>query len=87
MLSFSAVLLIVIAILALTKFSSSQPVADANSTGSDESFLDNFSLKTYRPMLRLVSQMDRRFLESAHGSKFRSRPPPHSTAVAAWLSP
>ncbi len=66
-LSLAAVLLLVIAILCLTKFSSSQPAAAANSYGSDASFLENFSLKTYRPMLRLASQMDRRFLESTHG--------------------
>src|SRR5580658_7374373 len=36
--------------------------------GSDVSFLDNFSLGAYRPMLRLASQMDRKFLSSAHGT-------------------
>jgi hypothetical protein len=35
--------------------------------GTDASFLDNFSLGTYRPMLRLAGQMDRKFLSSAHG--------------------
>jgi hypothetical protein len=35
--------------------------------GTDASFLDHFSLGTYRPMLRLATQMDRKFLSSAHG--------------------
>lgn len=35
--------------------------------GTDTSFLENFSLGAYRPMLRLASQMDRRFVSSAHG--------------------
>lgn len=35
--------------------------------GTDASFLENFSLGAYRPMLRLATQMDRRFLSSAHG--------------------
>lgn len=68
-LSLAAVLLLVIAIVALTKFSSSQPAAITNSYASDASFLDNFSLKTYRPMLRLASQMDRRYLESTRNPK------------------
>jgi hypothetical protein len=67
--SLVAVLLLVIAIVGLTKFSSTQPAAAKNSYGSDASFLEDFSLRTYRPMLRLSSQMDRRFLNSAHGPK------------------
>jgi hypothetical protein len=35
--------------------------------GTDSSFLENFSLGVYQPMLRLAGQMDRRFLESVHG--------------------
>jgi hypothetical protein len=69
-LSLVAVLLLVAAIIAMTKFSSSQPAAATrNSYASDASFLDNFSPKTYRPMLRLASQMDRNYLNSAHGTK------------------
>jgi hypothetical protein len=67
-LSLAAVLLLVIAIVCLTRFSTSPAVAK-NSYGSDASFLENFSLKTYRPMLRLASQMDRRFLDAAHSSQ------------------
>jgi hypothetical protein len=65
-LSLAAVLLLIVAIVGLTRFSSSQPAADKNSYASDASFLEAFSMKTYRPMLRLASQMDRRYLESAH---------------------
>ncbi len=35
--------------------------------GTDASFLENFSLGAYRPMLRLASQMDRKYLKSVHG--------------------
>ena len=37
------------------------------SPGTDSSFLENFSLGVYRPMLRLAGQMDRNFIHSAHG--------------------
>jgi hypothetical protein len=70
-LSLAAVLLMILAIVCLTRFSSCQPVAK-NSYASDANFLENFSLKTYLPMLRLASQMDRRFLESAHSPQLAS---------------
>jgi len=69
--SLVAVLLLVVAIVALTRLSSSQPPAQS-SCASDASFLENFSMKTYRPMLRLASQMDRRYLKAAHGPKLAS---------------
>lgn len=68
-LSLAAVLLLVFAIVGLTKFSSNLPASARNSYGSDASFLENFSMKPYQPMLRLASQMDRGFLNSAHGPK------------------
>jgi len=44
------------------------PKADATRStyGSDASFVESFSLATYKPMLRLASQMDRRFVAAAH---------------------
>jgi len=65
--SLSIVLLLIAAVALLTCFSprSADPAA---SYGSDVSFLDNFSLGVYRPMVRLASQMDRKFLSSAHGN-------------------
>ncbi len=35
--------------------------------GTDASFLENFSVGLYQPMLRLAGQMDRKFITSAHG--------------------
>jgi hypothetical protein len=60
------VFLLVAAVGLMTRYA---PKADAPgiSYGSDVSFLDNFSLSAYRPMLRLASQMDRKFLSAAHG--------------------
>jgi hypothetical protein len=68
-LSLAVVVLLVIGIVALTRFSSSQPATAPNSYGSDATFLENFSPETYRPMLRLASKMDRRYLTAAHGAK------------------
>lgn len=66
--SLITVISLVVAVAVLTRFA---PKADPiNSTyGSDASFLDNFSLMKYRPMLRLATQMDRRYLTSAHSDK------------------
>jgi hypothetical protein len=60
------VLLLVAAVAVMARYS---PKAEdpAAFYGSDVSFLENFSLGAYRPMLRLASQMDRKFLSSAHG--------------------
>jgi hypothetical protein len=60
------VVLLVAAVALMTRYS---PKADAPGVcyGSDVSFLDSFSLGAYRPMLRLASQMDRKFLSSVHG--------------------
>jgi hypothetical protein len=62
----SIVLLLVTAVAMLTRFApeSERP---ASFYGSDISFLENYSLAQYRPMLRLASQMDRKFLVLAHG--------------------
>ena len=69
--SLSIIFLLSAAVGLLTFFA---PKADAAGDfhGTDASFLENFSLKTYRPMLRLASQMDRRFLESAHSPQLAS---------------
>jgi hypothetical protein len=71
-LSLAAVLLLIIAIVCLTRFSSSSMVDTPNSYASDATFLETFSLKSYKPMLRLASQMDRRFLNSAHSPQLAS---------------
>jgi len=62
----SVIVLLIAAVPLLTCFSAKSEGAAAF-YGSDVSFLDNFSLGAYRPMLRLASQMDRKFLSSAHG--------------------
>jgi hypothetical protein len=64
--SLIAVLLLVTAVAALTRFAP-KPDFIASTYGSDASFLDGFSVQTYRPMLRLATQMDRRYLTKAHG--------------------
>ena len=64
--SLIVVLLLVVAVAALTRFAP-KPAAVAGSYGSDASFLENFSLQTYRPMMRLATQLDRRYLTTAHG--------------------
>lgn len=66
--SLSIVFLLIAAVPLLTYFSPRSESQGA-SYGSDVSFLDNFSLSVYRPMVRLASQMDRKFLSSAHGNK------------------
>jgi len=62
----SLVLLLVAAVALMTRFApeSERPTSFY---GSDIAFLEGFSLSPYRPMLRLASQMDRKFLISAHG--------------------
>jgi len=64
-LSLLVVLLMVTAVFVLALF---YPKADATrrTYGSDASFVESFSLATYKPMLRLASQMDRRFVAAAH---------------------
>jgi hypothetical protein len=64
--SLSIVFLLITAVGALSLFSPGQDTP-ASSYGSDVSFLESFSPGVYRPMLRLASQMDRKFLTSAHG--------------------
>jgi hypothetical protein len=69
--SLSIIFLLIAAVALLTCCSprSDRPVS---SYGSDISFLDSLSPGKYLPMVRLASQMDRRFLSSAHGNKLAS---------------
>lgn len=60
----SIVVLLAAAVVLLTCFAPRDNAAGY--LGTDSSFLENFSLGAYRPMLRLASQMDRRFLSAAH---------------------
>lgn len=65
--SLSIVLLLIAAVPLLTRFSTgSESVAECYA--SELSFLESFSLRSYRPMLRLASQMDRNFLAKAHSA-------------------
>jgi hypothetical protein len=64
--SLSIILLLTVAVGLLTRFAP-RPDASEGSYGTDASFLDNFSMGTYKPMLRLATQMDRKFVHSAHG--------------------
>jgi hypothetical protein len=59
--------LLIVAVGLLTR-QSPQSESPVSCYGSDSSFLDNFSLRTYQPMLRLAGQMDQKFLTSAHGA-------------------
>lgn len=61
----SIVVLLAVAVALLTCFTPRD--ASVGYAGTDSSFLENFSLGAYRPMLRLASQMDRKFLTAAHG--------------------
>jgi hypothetical protein len=63
--SLSIIFLLTVAVGLLTFFAP-KPNGD-DFFGTDASFLQNFSLGTYRPMLRLATQMDRKFLSSVHG--------------------
>jgi hypothetical protein len=65
--SLSVVLLLIAAVSLLTRFSSNSD-SPAECYASDLTFLENFSLSSYRPMLRMASQADRNFLVSAHGA-------------------
>lgn len=62
------VLLLIAAVGLLTRFA---PQSDSTVTcyGSDSFFLENFSLTSYKPMLRLASQLDRKFIVGAHSEK------------------
>jgi hypothetical protein len=61
----SIVVLLTVAVALLTCFTPRD--ASVGYPGTDSSFLENFSLGAYRPMVRLASQMDRKFLSTAHG--------------------
>jgi hypothetical protein len=62
----SIVLLLVGAVGLLTRFA---PDSERTTPfyASEVTFLESFSISRYRPMLRLASQMDKKFLNSAHG--------------------
>lgn len=63
--SLSIICLLTLAVGLLTYFAPRDGSVDF--FGTDSSFLDHFSLAAYRPMLRLATQMDRKFLVAAHG--------------------
>jgi hypothetical protein len=69
--SLTLVVLLIVAVGLLTRFSP-QSEGVVATYGSDASFIDNFSLRTYRPMLRLASQIDKEFLVRAHGKDLAS---------------
>lgn len=60
------VVLLTVAVALLTCFAPSEGYKTFSAI-TDSSFLENFSLGVYRPMLRLAGQMDRKFLTAAHG--------------------
>ena len=60
------VVLLATAVALLTCFAPSEAQSRFRA-GTDASFLENFSVAVYQPMLRLAGQMDRRFITSAHG--------------------
>ena len=66
--SLIVVLLLIAAVGLLTRFAP-QPDGTDTCFGSDSLFLKNFSLTSYKPMLRLASQLDRKFLTATHGDK------------------
>jgi len=65
-LGLSIVVILTTAIALLTCFAPSDGHRSF-SRGTDASFLENFSLGVYQPMLRLAGQMDRKFIQAAHG--------------------
>ena len=60
------VVLLTTAVALLTCFAPADGNANCG-TRTDASFLENFSMGAYQPMLRLAGQMDRQFISSAHG--------------------
>lgn len=66
--SLTIVLLLIAAVGLVTRFTPSSDSA-ATCYGSDSYFLETFSLASYKPMLRLASQLDRKFLHNAHGER------------------
>ena len=65
--SLGSVALLVAAIALMTWLSGSRAPVAASSYGADIDFLETFSLKSYRPMVRLASRMDKDYLASIHG--------------------
>lgn len=64
----ASVALLVGAIALMTWLSESDARVSRNSYGAEIDFLENFSLKSYRPMIRLASRMDMDYLASVHGA-------------------
>ena len=60
------VVLLTTAVALLTFFAPSDG-SSGFSGGTDSSFVENFSIGVYQPMLRLAGQMDRKFLTENHG--------------------
>lgn len=71
--SVAALLLLVIVSVGFTRLFSGQRSSASDSCEPDAGFLESFSVAVYRPMLRLASQMDRRYLVSSHGSRLAAR--------------
>ena len=65
----ASVTILVAAAIALTWLSNSAPRAPETCYGADADFLDNFSLRSYRPMIRLAARLDRDFLVQIHGPR------------------
>jgi len=63
-----AVVLLVVAALNLT-WRSAPAGNDGRSYGSNTSFLDQFSVFRYRPLLRLATRIDRSYLQRVHGKR------------------
>src|ERR1700724_2019037 len=60
------ILILLVAAVAALTYLAPKPDLVTGSYAADASFLENFSLQTYRPMLRLATQMDRRYLSGVH---------------------
>jgi len=66
--SLTIILLLIAAVGLLTRL---VPQSDSTAAcyGSDSFFLENFSLRSYKPMLRLASQLDRRYIAAIHSDQ------------------
>ena len=70
-LSLAIIALLIGVVSLLARYSPKDPDTVA-CYGSNASFLGSFSLRTYKPMLRLATQMDKAYLESVHGKTLAS---------------
>lgn len=66
--SLTIILLLIAAAGLLTRVAAHSDSAVA-CYGSESSFLEGFALSSYKPMLRLASQLDRKFLHHVHGER------------------